>query len=141
MAETEAKKETIKKAHKVLDRIERIVDNNYTTMKLAENRSLTKTVDENIDIHNCAIVRAYVRPNDYNTHMDEKKARKYCEEILSISTSRNATSLTDMRQARESDAKDHNMYPDNTRVIQTGGTKSRGYPVFELEHKIPCFDN
>lgn len=141
MEEKSEKQEAIDKAKEVADQIQKTVEKNYSTMRLADDRSIpSKSVDKKVELHNCAIARVYVRPNDYNTHIERTKLRKYCEEILSISTGRKATSLTDTREARKSGKRDHySSYPDGTSVTEIGGTEKRGYPVFELEHKVPCF--
>lgn len=142
MEEKSRKQEAIDKAEEVANLIQQTVNKNYSTMRLADDRSVpAKSVDKNVELHNCAIVRVYLRPNDYNTHVEKEKIKKYCEEILSISTGRKATSLTDTREARKSGKRDHySSYPDGTSVSEIGGTEKRGYPVFELEHKVPCFD-
>lgn len=134
------KQEAIDKAENFVEEANRILNNNYSTMSLADERSLPATsVDEKVELHNCAIATVHVRPNDYNTHIEDEKARRYAEEIASIAAGHKARYLTGTREAREESNKGHGNYPDGLRVLKIGGTERRGYPIFEIEYKVPCF--
>lgn len=137
----ENKKETIEKAEEFIEEVRRVIDNNYSTLKIASDRPNGGTaVDENVKLQNCVIARVYIQPNKYNDHIKKEKIRKYTEEIAAIASGRKATELTEMRRARESsDRKFHSMYGDTMSISEIGGTDKRGYPVFEIENKFPCF--
>lgn len=135
--------EKLKKVERFVQKVRDLVGqgSNYSNLKInTERYNNGATIENNPDLHNCVRARVYIRPGEYNTHLDVEEVRQRAEEIAAIASGQRATTVTKTREAREEKPKKyHESYPGPVTVGEIGGTKNRGYPIFELEYTVPVF--
>lgn len=120
----------LERAEEFIKEVEKLVKKNYSHLEIAEDHLGGTSISTP---SNSVKATVYIKPNKYNLHIEADEVRRKVEEIASIASGRNATSLTDMRQSRESSKKNLSKYPDNLQILQLGGTENRGYPIFEID--------
>jgi len=124
----------LEKAENFQNKVKKLVNTNYNTLEIAKDFSNGNMIRKG---SNSIISSVFIRPNTYNTHMESDEIRKQVEEIASIATGRKATSLTDMRKAREESQYDYSPYNDNLKLLKHSAGQE--FPVYEIEYKYANF--
>jgi len=108
------------KAEKFIKEVKRLLNNNYTTLDIAEDFLNGITISES---SNSIITSIYIKPNKYNESAIEKEElQKRCEEIASLANGMRPNWLTKTDK-----------YPDYLRILTHKA--ARDYPIVEIEFK------